>query len=168
MNSERPALLANLVSLLLAEYGVEAVQKAVAEQTSDELLDRNRLVPRETSRSKKLSAADFVSRSQDANGAQHFGSLLELAQRYDRKEFLPSVGDVREFALMRDYPLTKVKDRSQAIRPLFSILQQLSTEKLDELLESPCFSGPATLEPLSDAIKERGAVRRGEPPWPSK
>lgn len=170
MNSESPALLAKLVRVLIAEWGIEAVQKAIAEQAPDgQLVDKNRHLPKETRRSKKRTAADFVARAQDAHATHYFRSLLELALRYDRKEFLPSVSDVREFALMQNYSLTKVKDRTEAIRPLFSILQQLPSEKLEELLESRCFSGPATLEPLSDAIKESGAaMRRGGIPWPTK
>jgi hypothetical protein len=83
-------------------------------------------------------------------------ALLELAERYDRKQFLPSVADVREFLIMMGERPVGMKDRKEAFRVLSRSLIQLPLEDLQQLTRTGLHSGPSQLGPLSDAISAAG------------
>jgi len=90
-------------------------------------------------------------------------TLLVIAEKFDRKEFLPSIGDIREFLAMMGEASAGMKDRLDGFRRLLSSLTQLPPDKLKRLASSTSYSGPAQLGPLSDAIKSTGdAIRRSE------
>jgi hypothetical protein len=82
--------------------------------------------------------------------------LLQLATRYDNKQFLPSVADVREFLIMIGERPTGMKDRQEAFRVLVRTLAQLPIDRLRQLTRTALHAGPAQLGPLSDAIAVAG------------
>ncbi len=151
----RRALLNNLLHTLVQEWGHEEVQSALAhisdsaggidarppEGDSSEPAQRTRT---------KLLAIEQVARAHlpDAKAV----ALQELATRFDRKEFLPSVSDVREFLIMMGERPGAIKDRSTAFRFLLNALSGLPPERLERLAKSARHSGPSRLAPLSDAI----------------
>ncbi len=83
--------------------------------------------------------------------------LRELAMRFDSKEFLPSVSDVREFLIMIGERPGAIKDRSEAFKQLLKALSGLPPERLERLANSARHSGPSQLGPLSDAISAAAA-----------
>jgi hypothetical protein len=83
-------------------------------------------------------------------------ALLRIADRYDRKRFLPSVADVREFLAMMDEGPIGMKDRKDAFRALLRSLMRLPVERLQQLALTAQHSGPSELGPLSDAIGAAG------------
>jgi hypothetical protein len=88
-------------------------------------------------------------------------TLLALAAKFDRKEFLPSVVDIREFLAMMGEESGGIKDRADGFRRLLPSFSQLLPDKLEHLVNSARYSGPARLGPLSDAIRSTGeAIRR--------
>lgn len=82
--------------------------------------------------------------------------LTGLAERFDRKEFLPSVSDVREFLIMRGQRPVGMKDRSEAFRILLRFLKELPLSVLNEIVSADSHSGPSRLGPLSEAIAAAG------------
>src|SRR5206468_2862492 len=82
--------------------------------------------------------------------------LLQLAVRYDNKQFLPTVPDVREFLLMIGVEPEYMKDRKDAFRVLLRSLTALSLERLQQISNASRHSGPSQLGPLSDAIAAVG------------
>jgi hypothetical protein len=82
--------------------------------------------------------------------------LLQLAERYDQKQFLPSVADVREFLIMMGERPVGMKDRQEAFRVLLQSLMRLPVERLQQFVRTALHSGPSELGPLSDAIAAAG------------
>lgn len=83
-------------------------------------------------------------------------AVLRLAERYERRQFLPSVGAVREFLTMMGHTPKPMKDRDQAFRILLRSLLQLPTDRLNQFLSSSLHSGPSQLGPISEAIAAAG------------
>lgn len=172
MTSRYHSLLLRILAPLVAEWGYEEVRRAlteVSEVTSAarselalaEPLRREASANRESRRSKRPTAVDYVAKLDSADREDM--NLLEIASRFDRRDFLPSMGDVREFLSMQGQEPTQMKDRSDAFRRILPVLQRLPRERLEHLANSASYSGPARLGPLSDAIRATGdALRRSE------
>lgn len=151
--TSRKALLNNLLHSLVQEWGHAEVEEALASLSS------TRGVPAAAQRydirtgsrrSQKLSASEQVARAQLSDAQRHV--LQELGARFDRKEFLPSSFDVREFVALLGGKPVLTKNRSETFRRLLDALTQMPVEELEQLANSARFSGPSTLGPLSEAI----------------
>jgi hypothetical protein len=162
------ALLSKLVALLVDEWGYHDVQAVLAllANARGELdvipASKDRLEqPPLAHRPKKLTAVEQVNKSAAMGGEREM--LLAIAEKFDRKEFLPSVGDIREFLAMIGEASAGMKDRHEGFRRLLRPLTQLPADRLRRLASNPRYSGPAQLGPLSEAIKSTGeAIRREE------
>jgi hypothetical protein len=166
----RKALLNNLLRTLVQEWGHKEVQAALA-QLADAVGGTDAHLPeggrsegiRRTRNATKLLASEQVARAKLAEAQR--AVLEELALRFDRKQFLPSVPDVREFLVMMGERPGAMKDRSEAFRRLLVALSGLPLERLKRLESSALHSGPSQLGPLSDAISAAAASlpRQREP-----
>jgi hypothetical protein len=155
--ASRKVLLNSLLCTLVEEWGHREVEAALAQlshasgRTEAQLrlsggfegTRRKRSAPR-------LLASEQVARAQLPEAQEV--ALRELALRFDRKQFLPSVSDVREFLAMMGERPEAMKDRSEAFRRLLKALSGLPPERLERLANSTLHSGPSRLGPLSDAI----------------
>lgn len=177
MTSKRQAFRVKLIRTLVEEWGYDEVQKALAQlsdvgsgahiaSASGMKAPQQPSPNREASRSKKPTAVEQVTRLRTPDGERE--TLLAIAAKFDRKEFLPSVGDIREFLAMMGEDSGSMKDRLDGFRRLLPPLSQLPTDRLKRLASSTRYSGPAQLGPLSDAIKSTGeSIRRsGKAPEP--
>jgi hypothetical protein len=172
MTSRHQAFLTKLVRMLVEEWGYDEVQRALAQLSEmgggtlvssapEERAARQPSSKREGSRSKKLTAVEQVARLSIPDRERE--TLLGIAAKFDQKEFLPRVVDIREFLAMRGEDSSGVKDRLDGFRRLLRSLSQLPSDKLEGLMSSARYSGPARLGPLSDAIRSTGeALRRNE------
>ena len=166
----RKALLNGLLSTLVREWGFREVQAALAQLPDTEIRTNTGEfanvglggTPRPRKKA-KLLASEQVARAQLP--AAQDAALRELAMHFDRKQFLPSVADVREFLVMMGERPGAMKGRSEAFRLLLEALSNLSPERLERLANSALHSGPSQLGPLSDAISAAAASlpRRREP-----
>jgi hypothetical protein len=153
--SSNNGLLINVLRALVQEWGHREVEFALA-HLSDAASDAPPLKtegPERTPRKRsgtKLLATEQVARAHLPRGKE--GALRELAMRYDGKQFLPTIPDVREFLVMMGERPRVMKDRSDAFRQLLIILSGLPPERLERLVNSARHSGPSQLGPLSDAI----------------
>ncbi|HXQ53591.1 MAG TPA: hypothetical protein VN802_21040 [Stellaceae bacterium] len=172
MTSKRHALLLKFVETLVEEWSYDEVQRALTElpdaaggtHAASALVGGVSQHPsfnRGVNRSKRPTAVEQVTKLSNWNGERE--TLLVIAEKFDRKEFLPSIGDIREFLAMMGEASAGMKDRLDGFRRLLSSLTQLPPDKLKRLASSTSYSGPAQLGPLSDAIKSTGdAIRRSE------
>ena len=172
MTSKRQGFLVKLIRMLVEEWGYDEVRKALAQlsdmgsgahiaSASRERAPQQPSPNREGNRSKKPTAVEQVTRLSTPDGEHQ--TLLAIAAKFDRKEFLPSVGDIREFLAMMGADSGGMKDRLDGFRRLLPPLSQLPPDKLRRLASSTTYSGPAQLGPLSDAIRSTGeAIRRRE------
>lgn len=86
--------------------------------------------------------------------------LMELADQFDKKRFLPGIGDVRDFLEMRGTTAAGLTQRAEAFRRILNALLTTSDDRLQEMVRDALHSGPSQLGPLSDAIRAaRTAVR---------
>jgi hypothetical protein len=149
--ANRKSLLNNLLRTLVREWGYEAVEAALtglSQTDASELAGTNDRGTRR--RPPKLLASEQVAR---AHLSETQGETLrELAGRFDRKQFLPSMVDVREFLIMMGERPGAIKDRSEAFRRLLEALSKLPPDRLSRVANSARHSGPSQLGPLSDAI----------------
>jgi hypothetical protein len=153
MKSQR-VLLNKLLQALVDEWGQEEVAAALAgtaiSSRNSLTGSANRSRSRPFGEKNSLSATAQIERT--ALEGEQKEALLNLAERYDRKQFLPSVADVREFLIMMGERPIGMKDRKEAFRVLLQSLIRLSVERLQQLVRTAQHSGPSELGPLSDAI----------------
>jgi hypothetical protein len=154
----RETLLNRLLRTLVEEWGHERVAAALARaavssnDSSVEHPPSPKLRP--SAKGARPSATAQIERA--ALEGEQKDALLQLAVRYDCKQFLPSVADVREFLIMVGERPIDMKDRKEAFRILLRNLRQLPIERLKQLASSALHSGPSQLGPLSDAIAAAG------------
>lgn len=157
MNSHK-TLLRRLLQALVDEWGHEEVAKALGGVTRSSLdptvEPATRPKPRRSAARVRLSATGQT--EQAGLEGERKEALLRLAERYDRKRFLPSLADVREFLIMMDERPVIVKDRKEAFRTLLRSLMGLPMERLRQLVLMAQHSGPSELGPLSEAIASAG------------
>ncbi len=150
-------LLNRLLQALVDEWGHEKVA-AVLARTAVSPGDPAEHPPisklRPPGKGPRPSATEQIERA--ALEGEQKDALLQLAVRYDRKQFLPSAADVREFLIMMGERPIDMKDRKEAFRILLRSLLQLPNERLEQLASSALHSGPSQLGPLSDAIAAAG------------
>ncbi len=168
MMTKRSHLLANILRAVVDEYGHDEVVRTLTRLPFTEnnvgLSFETRRQPgqdnnrhRDTAKTKRPSAVDQATKL--ASETQEPNALMALAARFDRKEFLPSSADVREFLSMMGKN-EGVKDRVEGFRYILPILVKLPPERLKRLADSASHSGPAQLGPLADAIRSAGAAMR--------
>ena len=147
-------LLRRILQALVDEWGHEEVAKALGSTAVSSIDSAVGRAAEPKLRRLRLNAAEQVERA--ALEGDKKEALLRLAERYDRKQLLPSVADVREFLIMMDEKPIGMKDRQEAFRTLLRSLERLPVERLQQLVLAAQHSGPSELGPLSDAIAAAG------------
>jgi hypothetical protein len=173
MTMKRNAFLAKLLQTLVAEYGHEEILNALtrlphtgddgnlASQSKQQRLWLEQSRQGKTVKPKRPTAVDQVKKASSVTGDRD--EILTLANRFDRKDFLPSVGDIRQFLAMTGSIVEGLTSRNEGFRYLLPVLVKLPPERLKRLASSNSHSGPAQLGPLADAIRSAGeAMRRGD------
>jgi hypothetical protein len=162
--------LVRLIEALVDEWGAEQVETTVYDVVAGGKVrrreSRTALLPRSAKSGvqRKPNAAEQVGRLQ-VDGPRR-NVLLEIAAQFDRKQFLPSVADVREFLILSGGHPSGIKDRTEGFRTLLQMLVEVPDERLQSVLEAAKHAGPSQLGPISDAISNAGQrmASRHEPP----
>jgi len=162
--SSRRALLSKLLETLVEEFGEEEVQFTLKRILSSPEHTVVRAPPgeRRAPPKKRPSATELVERAEVQ--AEKRQPLLVVAEYFDRREFLPSVADVRQFIIMAGNRPAPMKDRAEAFRILLRSLMHLPRERLEQIADVAANAGPAQLGPISDAISTAGE-RISRPRW---
>ena len=156
-------ILTELLEVLVAHWGLEAVSSCLQDVQRE-----NELTPDKQSSGKSVSEGKKGKRGPNPVLAvrrlpvpQERKELLsKLAESYDDKRFLPSIGAVRHFFEMHGRSPNLPSDRLAAFRPLLKLLLELTDEDLRRILVSKSHWGPAELAPLSDAIGDAASSLR--------
>jgi len=154
-------LLLELLSALVRHWGAEAVRHAleaveVREIHTDPSGRASDLSAR--NQSKRLTPRDVVAKLDIPEARKRV--LSQLADQFERKQFLPSVGDIRNFLMMRGSDVPNLKQRSEAFKRVLVAISDLPDERLEKLAREGRHSGPSQLGPLSDAIQASSAAAR--------
>lgn len=167
----RKSLLVKLLDTLLDEWGAEEVSSALSRALqmrarlgggSDKgALPPARIAPRPT-------AVALVEKAELHPDKRE--KVLFIARKYDLKEFLPSVADVRHFIIMAGERPVSMKDRIEAFRVVLKLLSSLPSDRVDRIKEIASHSGPTQLGPISDAIgaASKRINRRPQNPEPNE
>ena len=85
--------------------------------------------------------------------------MMHVAQRFEDREFLPKIADIREFCRIYGVQLSKSASRATSIPRVFTFLAAMDTASITKLLDEGAFAGPTRLAPIADAIRNCSAAR---------
>ena len=106
------------------------------------------------SRNKRsVSAVDYV-RGMDIP-TDRAKVIARVAEEFERRTFLPTVGDVRSFCEAYGIEQPKSRARASSIPRIFKFLLTVDAAEVKSILDDRMFSGPTELGPIADAIRGR-------------
>ena len=91
-------------------------------------------------------------------------SVLELAEKFQAKLFLPTMGDISNFCQAYRIDEPSSKSRANAMPRVFKLIASMDAQDIQYLLDSGMFSGPSRLGPIADAIRNNGRANADAPP----
>lgn len=146
---------------IVCRYGLEQVEQALREigrqigNSEQNYGSTNRDVAiTHKKRKKKITATEYVSKLEFPSEKKP--AMFELADRFERKCFLPSFGDIANFCGVYGIDEPASKSRVSAIPRVFKFIVTMDTDKIQRILDEEMFSGPSGLGPIADAIRENG------------
>ena len=157
-------LLDRLLKVLIDEWGYSSVRERLEavnisnEAQSGEVEPSKQRRPRK--KTQKPTASSLASKISIPSEQKRLIQIL--AERYDAKLFLPTVGDIRYFFEMHGEVPPSSKQRGDKFRKILKLLSTLQENTLRKIIEDDAHSGPAQLGPLSDAMRNAGKQRLGE------
>ena len=88
------------------------------------------------------------------------GVIVRVVEEFERRTFLPTVGDLRSFC--ETYGIEQPKSRALAssIPGIFKFLVTVDAAEVKSILDGRMISGPTELGPIADAIRGRAKVIR--------
>ena len=90
-------------------------------------------------------------------------SVLELAEKFQAKLFLPTMGDISNFCQAYRIDEPSSKSRANAMPRVFKLIASMDASDIQYLLDSGMFSGPSRLGPIADAIRNNGRANADAP-----
>ena len=112
--------------------------------------------PKKSPPKKRPGAVAVVNRIEVTDSAKR-EVLIEMAEKFDRKEFLPHVSDVRFLLDSLGKKRDNIKSRTQVIARIFKTLAEEPVKNLREINNHQAFSGrPSSLQPIAEAIARAG------------
>jgi hypothetical protein len=159
-------LLNDVLLALVRHWGYERVLQSLQQLDLNLLNEEERKILSRPTKKRSISAVDVVA-SDNPRDTNLVDLMKQFAADYDRKDILPSIGDVRNFFSMSGFREHEFKDRIGAFRKLYSEMRDLPSDQIRDLVDSARFSGPAKLGPISEAIKSSSDARRSSKELPS-
>ena len=152
---------------LVRQYGIESIERtlrrireAFLHRGENEMLTARSTehTPRKPrSRRPRITAVGYVSKLQVSTEMQ--AALWELAQKFENRTFLPTLGDIRNFCLIYGIEPPASHSRTSAIPRIFGQLAQLAPAEIQSVIQADSYSGPSRLAPIADAIRRRSEQR---------
>ena len=91
-------------------------------------------------RSEKATAPEYVSKLELSS--EKIAPVVELAERFEHKAFLPTFGDIAHFCQMYGIEVPASKTRASAIPRVFKHIAAMETEEIQRILDDGLFSRP--------------------------
>ncbi len=154
---------------IVREHGLGSVlvslgkiaEDAPQEQTASEsktALNRGAVHVKTRASKSKPTATEYVAKMELP--AEKRQVAAALAERFERRDFLPSFGDIAHFCQNYGIAVPSSKTRASAIPRVFKFIANMETEEAKRMLDSGMFSGPSRLGPIADAIRNYGRASR--------
>jgi len=96
--------------------------------------------------------ASAVAKSLDLDDQKKRAILIDMAERYEAKKFMPNVTHVRAFLESQGMDVSRVKSRQQVTRSVFKNLAELEIDILRDIQDSGLYGPPKTLASIAAAI----------------
>ncbi len=160
----------NFLRPIVQEHGLgsvlEVLSKIASEQDAQSTpppdvngVDKSTQHKKSRKRSTKPNAAEYVARMELPSDKQD--AVVALAERFKRKDFLPTFGDIRNFCDIYGIDVPASKTRASAIPRVFKFLaNEMEADEVQRILDYELFSGPSRLGPIADAIRRNGRASR--------
>ena len=159
----------SILRTIVAKYGLgsvlEVLSKIASEnETQSPLLavngvDKSTQPKKARKRAPKPNAAEYAAKMELPSDKQ--GAIVALAERFERKDFLPTFGDIRNFCDMHGIDVPASRTRVSAIPRVFKFLaDEMEAAEVQRILDYELFSGPSRLGPIADAIRRNGRASR--------
>ena len=145
---------------IVCRYGLEKVEQSLLEigrqlgNSEQHCESTNHDVATTHKKKKKFTATEYVSKLEFP--PEKKPAMLELAERFQRKCFLPSFGDIANFCRIYGIDEPASKSRASAIPRVFKFMATMDTDEIQRMLDEGMFSGPSSLGPIADAIRSNG------------
>lgn len=93
-----------------------------------------------------------IAKSLDLDDQEKRVILIDMAERYEAKKFMPNVTHVRAFLESQGMDVSRVKSRQQVTRSVFRNLAELELDVLRDIQDSGLYGPPKTLASIAAAI----------------
>ena len=155
---------------LIGEHGIERVRASLTELDASERHIKK--AGRNAKQAKVAVRTPIRTRpgKSRANASQYVAkmdlesdrsaSVIELADRFDNKTFLPTFGDIVNFCEIYRIDVPASRSRASAIPRVFKFLASMESHDIQQILKWGMFSGPSRLGPIADAIRRNGRAAR--------
>ena len=158
------AELKDTLRTMVKEYGFEQVNKSLREvSTSTYSVQKPKAnaggsnrgsVRKAGKRNQKVTASEYVAKMELPRGKEKF--VIELAQRFESKAFLPTFGDISNFCQIYGIEEPASKSRANAIPRVFKFIAAMESDDIQRMMDDGLFSGPSRLGPIAEAIRRNG------------
>jgi len=144
------------IRLLIIKYGYKNILEALSKAKGisiDEIeslivsLEKKSAMRKPTRKKSVIEVAEDV-----ISGAEHYASLHKLAIKYQSKEFLPELKDVRRFLERSGIKSNKLKSRINSTKKVFEFLRGLPKYELESLLTEIPENGESAFSALANEI----------------
>jgi len=158
------------LSSLVKAFGHKKVQNALDSLGTcrtiaperDKAYEKNRAEGAVHAKSKKQRDAIAIVNAFGLTDKEKAKLLVEMARRYEARQFMPNVGHARAFLQSRGIDVSFVKSRRQTTAAVFKNLAELETPVLRDILDGGQYDPPMRLGPIADAIDNYGQWRRSQ------
>ena len=99
----------------------------------------------------KATAPEYVAKMDLPE--EKVSAVTELAERFDRKAFLTTFGEIAGFCQMYGIRVPASRGRASAIPRVFKFVAEMEADDIQQILDDGMFSGPSRLGPISEAIR---------------
>ncbi len=107
---------------------------------------------------RRLTAVEYVEKmDMPAERAEVIG---RAAEEFERRVFLPTLGDIRSFCQTYGIEEPRSKSRVGGVPRVFKFLTTMEVAEVKRMLDDRLFSGPAELGPIAEAIRGKAKQYR--------
>lgn len=148
-------LLANLLSVLIDNFGYDKVRSALDGMLPRQSGNITRKVARVRVARPKPDAVAAVA-AMNLENAEKRDFLAHLAEDYEAKRFMPNVNHVRSFLMHEHDNPALIKSRQQVTVKVFKKLAAMDLKELRELEFCGAYGPPKRLATYAEAIENFG------------
>ena len=149
---------------VVQQFGFDEVERALDElrEPKDGRRHENKTTRRsgrgDAGNRRRLTAVEYVEKMDTP--AERADVIGRAAEEFERRVFLPTLGDIRSFCQTYGIEEPRSKSRLGGIPRVFKFLTTMEAAEVERMLDDRLFSGPAELGPIAEAIRGKAKQYR--------